>query len=51
VVTQLHDGFLTAGRHAWDGRDANGSQVPSGAYLVTLRTSSSETTRKLMLLK
>lgn len=53
VVAHLHEGFLAAGRHAyeWDGRDANGGMAPSGAYLVTLRTSNSETTRKLMLLK
>jgi len=38
-VRTLFVGTLPAGEHAarWDGRDASGSAVPSGAYFIRLK--------------
>jgi len=53
LVRTLVNGPRAAGRHevAWDGIDASGRVVPSGSYLVRLRTGESEQTRLASLLK
>ncbi|MBI5868755.1 MAG: T9SS type A sorting domain-containing protein, partial [candidate division Zixibacteria bacterium] len=53
AVRDLFSGELDSGRHTieWDGRDNNGNPVTSGVYFYTLRTNSSEETRKMLLLK
>ncbi|MDI6791582.1 MAG: Ig-like domain-containing protein [bacterium] len=50
---QLSSGsYLTKDRAAyWDGRDENGSEVSSGAYLYQLRAGSYTATRKMIVLK
>lgn len=52
-VVTIVDTEMPAGSHeiAWDGRDANGVQVPSGVYLYRLKADSYTETRKMMLLK
>jgi hypothetical protein len=44
---------LTPGPHSvvWDGRDANGAEVPSGVYFYRLQTEEFSQTRKMLLLK
>ena len=39
IVRRVFDGSLGPGRNVvdWDGRDGNGSVVPSGVYLVTVK--------------
>lgn len=52
VNTLLH-GQMASGPHSqvWQGRDASGRQVPSGAYYVRLETGGRVDHRKIMLLK
>ena len=52
-VATLMQGTLQAGWHSveWDGRDANGLSVPSGAYIYTLRTAAGTTSRQMLLTK
>ncbi|MBK7702006.1 MAG: hypothetical protein IPI34_03480 [bacterium] len=53
LVVVLADGPLAAGLHefAWDGRDARGRAMPSGAYLARLATEGRVATGKLVLLR
>ena len=53
LVAVLADGPLAAGLHefAWDGRDARGRALPSGAYLARLVTDGRVATGKLVLLR
>ena len=53
LVAGLEDGPRAAGAHhvTWNGRDAAGRGVPSGAYYVRLETARTRDTRKIMLLK
>jgi hypothetical protein len=53
LVTTLFDGMKAEGRHTvqWDGRDADGRELPSGVYFYRLKTPGEETTRKMLLLK
>ena len=53
LVKILADGQLAGGPHVriWQGRDATGRQVPSGAYYVRLVTESRVYHQKIMLLK
>lgn len=50
VVRMLVDRPLPSGVHAveWDGRDANGSPLPSGAYYLRLRGGGIEQTRTIL---
>ena len=52
-VAVLHQGLQQAGYHRlhWDGRDAAGHPVASGAYLYRLVTDEAVLTRKLTLLR
>ena len=52
-VTTLLDDRLAAGRHqvSWNGSDASGRELASGAYFVQLLTADRTETRKLILLK
>ena len=52
-VAVLHQGPQQAGYHRlhWDGRDATGHPVASGAYLYRLMTDEAVLTRKLILLR
>ena len=52
-VAVLHQGPQQAGYHRlhWDGRDAAGHSVASGAYLYRLVTDEVVLTRKLILLR
>ncbi len=49
-VRVLQEGDLGAGRHArsWDGRDASGSPVASGAYLVRLEAEGRLLTKRMV---
>ena len=51
-VTELAKGRYAAGDHAleWNGLDAHGHRVPSGAYLYRLTTGGVTQTRKLVLM-
>jgi len=53
LVAVLDRGERSAGEHklVWDGTDATGDQVSSGAYFVRLTTETSEHVNKVMLLK
>lgn len=53
LVTTLFVGAQPAGEHlvAWDGRDAGGRPVASGAYFARLVTKTGTDERKLMLVK
>ncbi len=53
LVTTLLDQVLPAGEHlvAWDGRDAAGHALPSGAYFVRLATTRGTGAQKLILLR
>jgi choice-of-anchor B domain-containing protein len=52
-VRTLADARLSAAAHVfeWDGRDAAGQEVASGAYFYQLETESEVLTRKMMLVK
>ncbi|MDH4036207.1 MAG: T9SS type A sorting domain-containing protein [Candidatus Krumholzibacteria bacterium] len=52
-VTTLFKGSMDAGSHAvtWDGTAASGERVSSGVYMYSLRTSSDQITRRMVLLK
>jgi hypothetical protein len=52
VITLIDDRY-TAGVHTvhWDGRDASGQNIASGAYLYRLRVGSQTQTRRLVLLR
>jgi len=52
-VRLLHAGVVAAGAHTrvWDGRDAAGRPLPSGPYLIDLRSDSRRDTRPVTLLK
>lgn len=52
-VCTLVSGYQKAGAHraSWDGRDGQGRQVGSGAYLVRLRAGDFAQTRKVLLLR
>ena len=51
-VGQVMDATLAPGRYvrAWDARDASGRAVASGLYLVRLRASGGEVTRRFVVL-
>jgi hypothetical protein len=51
VRAVLAGGFRTAGRHTsrWDGRDARGSALPSGVYLLRLETAGRESSQRLVI--
>jgi hypothetical protein len=53
TVRTLVSGALDAGEHSftWDGRDASGTEVPSGVYLYSLRSAEGVQTRKMTLLR
>lgn len=53
LVRELADGALAAGPQAvaWDGRDGDGQQVPSGVYLFRLSADGSEHSVKASLVK
>ncbi len=52
-VRSLRAGPLPAGAHTvmWDGRDATGRMLPSGVYLVHLRTETEHTTRRVTIVR
>ena len=52
-LRRLVDGWVPAGDHRapWDGLDARGRPVASGAYLVRLRSGDVVDQRKIALLK
>ena len=52
-VRVLLDGDLEAGAHelSWDGADAQGKLLPSGAYFCRVKTPAAMQSRKLLLLK
>ena len=43
---RVHEGFVQ-----WDGRDREGSRVPSGIYLIELRSGSAVSVRKVVVLR
>ena len=49
-VRTLVDGKVTAGRHkaTWDGRDANGNQVPAGAYFYQLNAGGQRASKRVV---
>jgi hypothetical protein len=53
LVKTLIEDELTPGRYqiTWDGTDGSGEKVASGVYLYRLKTSQSQTTRRMILLK
>ena len=53
LVRTLVDREETEGAHevAWDGRDAQGRELPSGVYFYRMRAPGVETTKKALLLK
>ena len=53
TIRTLTSGTVAAGRHVlhWDGRNAAGEPVGSGAYLVQLRAGSQQAVGKVMLIK
>jgi hypothetical protein len=53
LVRTLTTGSLSAGRHdvTWRGRDDQGREVPSGAYVVRLRSAGQVASTKVMLLE
>jgi hypothetical protein len=53
TVKTLVNGRVAAGEHTarWDGRDQNGSQVPSGVYFYKLTTSEFTQTYKMTMLR
>ncbi len=50
-VRSLLSAEIDAGEHqrAWDGRDQNGAQLPSGMYLIQLRTGKEVINKKILL--
>ncbi len=52
-VQVLFDSFQSAGYHmlVWDGKNSQGANMPSGAYLVRLSADGRELVRKLLLLR
>jgi hypothetical protein len=52
-VIDLADKLYSAGTHeiVWDGRDGRGRALPSGSYLVRLRTQDGDTSAKVMLIR
>ena len=52
-VKRLAQGLFPVGRHVvkWDGTDADGRQMASGVYVIRLAVRSSDTTRKVVLLR
>lgn len=52
-VRLLLDGVVSSGPHVvvWDGKNGEGSQVPSGIYLYRLDSESFSASRKMLLLK
>jgi hypothetical protein len=53
LVALLEDTILGGGSHAflWDGRDGEGSEVPSGAYFARVLAAGEERTMKLLLIR
>ena len=53
LVTTLVEGTRPAGTYqtAWDGRDAQGQAVSSGAYIVRLDAAGQQATRKMLLIQ
>ncbi len=53
VVRTLVDGPADPGRHetVWDGRDANGRELPSGSYLLRLVNGDAVAVERLMLMR
>jgi flagellar hook assembly protein FlgD len=53
VVRTLADGMAQAGVHTavWDGRDDAGRSVPSGIYLLRVRSEAGTQTRKMILVE
>jgi hypothetical protein len=51
LIRTLFDGQLLSGTHliAWDGRDAQGSRVPSGTYFCRLAAGEHASTRRMTL--
>ena len=52
-VTTLVDGFRQAGRQSvhWDGTNAEGVQMPSGQYLISLKSGAVIQNRKIILMR
>jgi hypothetical protein len=52
-VRALTEGILASGEHLvrWDGRDESGRAVPAGIYLVRLRSTSFQATRRLVVIR
>ncbi len=52
-VRSLASHNMSMGEHAitWDGRNANGSRLPNGVYLVRLASNQQATTTKVMMVK
>ena len=53
LITRLTDGYFYPGNHtvSWEGRDAHGRDVASGAYLVRLKHGQEQHTRTIMLIR
>ncbi len=53
LLRTLATGHREAGRHpfSWDGRDAKGRALPSGVYLIRLRTLGVHESRRIVLLR
>lgn len=53
LVRKLAENSYTAGKHSiiWNGKSDNSSTVPSGIYLVKIKSGNEDFTHKLMLLK
>lgn len=51
LVREVHAGVFGAGKYTWDGRDATGSAVSSGVYLVRAESGGSVWTQKVALVK
>ena len=51
LIRQLHNGQLDSGQHQrqWDGAGEGGGQLPSGMYLVQLRSGGEVVNRKVLL--
>ncbi|UCD38241.1 MAG: T9SS type A sorting domain-containing protein, partial [Fidelibacterota bacterium] len=52
-VVRLVDSYVTSGFHEveWDGRDANGREVPTGIYIARLVSPEYSRSIKMLLLK
>jgi flagellar hook assembly protein FlgD len=52
-ITTLYTGDLNAGHHTvkFDGKDSNGSILPSGVYIYRVAAGNNVSTKKMMLLK